>query len=53
MTLKTLIIFFNWAVNAGVFFGVTLNISNIEMSPMVGLIVSGAAEIIAYILLQV
>ncbi|KAM8706362.1 hypothetical protein ACLKA7_010611 [Drosophila subpalustris] len=48
---KTLLIFFDWFVNSGVYYGLSWNTNNLGGNQLVNFVISGAVEIPAYVLL--
>ncbi|EDW80822.1 uncharacterized protein Dwil_GK11735 [Drosophila willistoni] len=48
---KTLLIFFDWFVNSGVYYGLSWNTNNLGGNQLVNFMISGAVEIPAYTLL--
>jgi len=48
---KTLLIFFDWFVNSGVYYGLSWNTNNLGGNQLLNFVISGAVEIPAYILL--
>ncbi|XP_060649032.1 organic cation transporter protein-like [Drosophila nasuta] len=50
---KTLLIFFDWFVNSGVYYGLSWNTNNLGGNQLVNFVISGAVEIPAYSLLLV
>ncbi|KAH8306182.1 hypothetical protein KR018_003604, partial [Drosophila ironensis] len=48
---KTLLIFFDWFVNSGVYYGLSWNTNNLGGNQLVNFMVSGAVEIPGYVLL--
>ncbi|KAH8312750.1 hypothetical protein KR044_012635 [Drosophila immigrans] len=50
---KTLLIFFDWFVNSGVYYGLSWNTNNLGGNQLVNFVISGAVEIPAYCLLLV
>ncbi|XP_034488023.1 organic cation transporter protein [Drosophila innubila] len=48
---KTLLIFFDWFVNSGVYYGLSWNTNNLGGNQLVNFVISGAVEIPAYTLL--
>ncbi|XP_061396833.1 organic cation transporter protein-like [Musca vetustissima] len=48
---KTLIIFFDWFVNSGVYYGLSWNTNNLGGNVLLNFMISGAVEIPAYLLL--
>lgn len=45
LRLRTLNIFFNWMVNSGVYYGLSLNTSNLGGNPYLNFVISGAVEL--------
>ncbi|XP_034664553.1 organic cation transporter protein [Drosophila subobscura] len=48
---KTLLIFFDWFVNSGVYYGLSWNTNNLGGNQLLNFMISGAVEIPAYVLL--
>lgn len=48
---KTLLIFFDWFVNSGVYYGLSWNTNNLGGNQLVNFVISGAVEIPGYVLL--
>ncbi|XP_016944470.4 organic cation transporter protein [Drosophila suzukii] len=48
---KTLLIFFDWFVNSGVYYGLSWNTNNLGGNQLVNFMISGAVEIPGYVLL--
>ncbi|KAH8381366.1 hypothetical protein KR093_003477 [Drosophila rubida] len=48
---KTLLIFFDWFVNSGVYYGLSWNTNNLGGNQLLNFVISGAVEIPAYCLL--
>ncbi|XP_030573667.1 organic cation transporter protein-like [Drosophila novamexicana] len=48
---KTLLIFFDWFVNSGVYYGLSWNTNNLGGNQLVNFVISGAVEIPGYLLL--
>ncbi|XP_064550514.1 organic cation transporter protein-like [Drosophila montana] len=48
---KTMLIFFDWFVNSGVYYGLSWNTNNLGGNQLVNFVISGAVEIPGYLLL--
>lgn len=48
---KTLLIFFNWFVNSGTYYGLSWNTNNLGSNILLNFVISGAVEIPAYLFL--
>ncbi|XP_017026871.1 organic cation transporter protein [Drosophila kikkawai] len=48
---KTLLIFFDWFVNSGVYYGLSWNTNNLGGNQLINFMISGAVEIPGYVLL--
>ncbi|KAH8382651.1 hypothetical protein KR009_004637 [Drosophila setifemur] len=48
---KTLLLFFDWFVNSGVYYGLSWNTNNLGGNQLVNFMISGAVEIPAYVML--
>jgi len=48
---KSLIIFFDWFVNTGTYYGLSWNTNNLGGNPLLNFVISGAVEIPAYVFL--